>query len=369
MSWSYRIARVAGTDIKLHLTFLAFVAWVGWGAYSAQGPAAAASILLFIAAVFVCILLHEFGHILTARRFGVRTPDVILLPIGGVARLERMPTVPRQELLIALGGPAVTLAIVAVLYAVLRARGDAASVLTWTMQDLSVAGVMQLNLWLLAFNMIPAFPMDGGRVLRALLAMRLGLERATRIAAGVGQVLAVAMGTYAVFGGRWNWLLVLIAVFIFFGAGAEATAVRSTSAGAGLDVRRMMVTDFRTIPIHASLADAVDLLLAGEQREFPVIDNWGRVEGLLTRDHLVRGLAQLGAGGGVRDAMAASPPAVAPEEPFEAAVDRLRASRLPALPVIDASGRLVGLLTTDNISDVLMVRRAEKERREARREK
>lgn len=357
MTWSYRIARVAGTDIKLHLTFVAFLAWMAWLGYVGGGPAGAAASALFIVAVFGCVLLHEFGHILMARHFGVRTPDVILLPIGGVARLERMPKEPRQELLIALAGPAVTLAIAVVLYAVMRLRGTAMPpLLTWNVHELSIVGIMQLNFWLLAFNLIPAFPMDGGRVFRSLLAMRMGLERATRVASSLGQVLAVVMGFLALQIGQP--LLLLIAIFIFLGASAEVSAVATTTIGEGLDVRRLMVTDFRTLPIHASLADAVELLLAGEQREFPVLDNWGRVEGILTRDHLIRGLSQLGAGGGVRDVMAAAPPALAPDVAFQEAVERLRESRLPALPVVDAAGRLIGMLTSDNITDVLMVRRA-----------
>src|SRR5918995_6466633 len=197
MQWSYRIGRIGGTDIKVHVTFLLIVGWWALIGYSTGGPIVALTSALALLALFACILLHEFGHILMARRFGVRTPDVILLPIGGVARLERIPEEPRQELLIALAGPAVTAAIALVLYALIRLSGNDAG-----LGDLSpgrpfLSLLMNVNVYLLLFNLIPAFPMDGGRVLRALLASRMGIVRGTRVAAMLGQMLAVLGGLYA----------------------------------------------------------------------------------------------------------------------------------------------------------------------------
>lgn len=357
MRWSYRIGRVAGTDIKVHLTFILLILWLAATAYAQEGPAAALGTTLFLLALFACVVLHEFGHILMARRFGVRTPDVILLPIGGVARLERIPDEPRQELLIALAGPAVTLAIAGVLYLALRLGGQAPPLWPLGLESGDLAEqLMRVNVLLLLFNLVPAFPMDGGRVLRAALAARIGLSRATRAAAGVGQLLAVGMGMVGL--SVHNPILILIAFFVFLGAGAEASAVETRMAGEGLRVSEMMVTQFRTIPIHATLADAVDLLLAGEQREFPVVDNLGRTEGILTRDNLIRGLRERGPQGRVAEVMTSPVPSVSPSLPFQDALERLRASGLPALPVLDAAGALVGLLTMENISELLLVRRA-----------
>jgi len=358
MKWSYSIGRVAGTDIKVHITFLLLLLWLGAGAYSAGGPAAALDSTVFTLALFGCVILHEFGHILMARRFGVRTPDVIVLPIGGVARLERIPDVPKQELLIAIAGPLVTLLIALVLYAGLRLFGSMPPVpaLDMTIETPFAERLMAVNFTLLVFNLIPAFPMDGGRVLRALLAMRVGLVRATRAAGTVGQVLAVTMGLIGL--AKGEPILVLIAFFVFVGAAAEASAVETRAAAQGLDVGHMMVTQFRTIPIHATLAEAVDLLLAGEQREFPVVDNLGRTEGLLTRDNLIRGLRERGPQSTVAEAMTSPAPTVAPTTPFQEGLERLRASGLPALPVVDGAGALVGLLTMDNISELLLIRRA-----------
>jgi stage IV sporulation protein FB len=292
-----------------------------------------------------------------ARRFGVRTPDVILLPIGGVARLERIPDEPRQELLIALAGPAVTLVIAVVLYILLRLTGGDAGVSQLNPVAPFLNQLLVTNVWLLLFNMIPAFPMDGGRVLRALLASRLGLVRGTRVAATLGQTLAVLGGLYGIT--AQHPLLVLVAFFVFLGASAEAAAVEARAAGEGLNVGQMMVTNFRTLPVHATLGDAVDLLLSGEQREFPVVDNLGRTEGILTRDNLIRGLSQRGRGSTVEQSMTPNAPAVSPTLGFQEALERLRSSGLPALPVVDPAGLLVGLLTSDNIADLLMVQRAQ----------
>lgn len=356
MRWAYRIGRLAGTDIKVHLTFPLVVAWWSYAGYVEGGQEAALWNAGVILALFACVLLHEFGHILMARRFGVHTPDVILLPIGGVARLERIPEEPKQELLIAVAGPAVTLAIVVVLAAVLLATGSWTPAWSWQPIDSLPATLLVMNAVLLGFNLIPAFPMDGGRVLRAVLASRLGALRATRIAATIGQMLAVAGGLFGLL--SHHPMLALVALFIFLGAGGELAAMEARSIGAGVQVAQMMVTEFHTVPIHATLNHAAELLLAGEQREFPVVDNLGHTEGLLTRDNLIRGLAQFGPQGMVADAMTKPAPTVSPTLGFAEALERLRSTRLPALPVVDAGGTLVGLLTKDNITDLLLVRRS-----------
>ncbi len=356
MKWSYTIGTFAGTAIKVHVTFLILVAfWALAGYQQGGGPGAAAASVMLLS-LFACVVLHEFGHILMARRFGVRTPDVILLPIGGVARLERIPSEPSQEFLIAIAGPVVTLAIALLLYLGLALAGSPPH-LGWIAPEQSLFDFLfRANVLLLAFNLIPAFPMDGGRMLRAFLASRLGLVRGTRVAATMGQGLAIVGGLYGLTAGLP--LLALIAFFVFLGAGAEASAVETRAAGEGLRVSQMMVTQFRTIPVHATLGQAVELLLSSEQREFPVVDNLGRTEGILTRDNLIRGLSQHGAGSTVAQAMTAGTPVVPPTLGFDEALERLRSSGLPAIPVVDAAGVLVGLLTMDNITDLLLVRRA-----------
>lgn len=360
MRWSFSLGTIAGTQIRLHLTFLLLVAWLAMGAAQQGGTQAAVGITIFLLAIFFCILLHEFGHILMARRFGVRTPEVLLSPIGGIAKLERMPDEPRQELLVALAGPAVTAAIVGVLWAALSLTGTGlpSGLFAGDRVPSLLPGLMWVNLYLLLFNLIPAFPMDGGRVLRALLAQRKGMVAGTRIAVRIGQGFAVALGLLALFGPYPNPILILIAGFIFLAAQAENAAVVTREAGRGIRASQMMVTDFRVLRVHATLRDAAEALLSGEQREFPVVDNLGRLEGILTRDHLIRGLTERGPDAVVTAAMAPVTETVEVRLPFDLALERLRRSGLPALPVVEDDGSLVGLLTMDNITDLLLIRRA-----------
>ena len=356
MGWSLRIGRIAGTEVKVHVTFFLLVGFYALQGYREGGAAAAVVTTLFLLALFGCVLLHEFGHILMARRFGVRTPDVILLPIGGVARLERMPDEPKQELLIALAGPAVTLTIAVAIYAALAVTGKPPTLAEAIRTDAPFAAqMMGINVMLLLFNLIPAFPMDGGRVLRALLAHRLGLLRATRLAAGIGQTLAVGLGLLGLFG---NPILLLIALFVFMGAASEAAMVETRAAARGIKVEQAMVTHYRVLPVHARLDSAVQMLLDGEQREFPVVDNLGRVEGILTRENLIKGLSTKGPDSTVGEVMTSPVPVIPAGTEFELALDQLRDSGLPALPVAGPEGKLAGLLTRDNIADLILVRRA-----------
>ena len=357
MNWSYRIVRIGGTDVKVHLTFLLLLGFYAWSGYETDGTAGLVFALGFILGVFACILLHEFGHVGMARRFGIRTPDVILLPIGGLARLERMPEQPRQELLIAVAGPIVTLLIATVLYLFLRLTGTTPTIVTLDLRDDSlVAILMHVNVFLLFFNLLPAFPMDGGRVLRALLAMKWGLPRATRAAAAVGQLIAFAGGMYGLVSGEF--FLVLIAFFVFLGAGAELAAVETRTAGAGVRVADMMMTRFRTITLHARLEQAAQMLLEGDQKEFPVVDNLGRIEGLLSRESLIKGLSARGPQATVQEAMSPNVPTLLPGQGFDEALARMKQSGLPALPVVDPGGNLIGLLSQENISELILLRRA-----------
>ena len=356
MRWSYRIATILGTEIRIHVTFLLLVAWYAIEAGRAGGREAAIATAVFLLLVFLCILLHEFGHILAARRYGIRTPEVLLLPIGGLARLERLPEEPRQELVVALAGPAVTLLIALALGAwlVLTGRQQELLLLTPGSGQL-IPDLLSVNIFLLAFNLLPAFPMDGGRVLRALLARRMGLVRGTRIAARVGQFFAFILGMIGLTGS--NLMLIIIAGFIYLAADGEAQAVETRAAGQGVTASAVMITDLRLLPVYATLEDAVRLLLAGEQREFPVVDNDQRLEGLLTRDHLIKGLSERGPGAIVSQVMATPVQSIDPGAPFDRALEQLRTSGLPALPVVDAGRRVVGLITMDNIADLILVRR------------
>ncbi len=357
MSWSFKIAKILGIDVRIHVTFFLLLAWLGMLYYKAGGMPAAVEAILFICLVFLCVLLHEFGHALAARRYGIRTPDITMLPIGGVARLERMPEKPSQELVVAVAGPLVNVAIAVVLLLVFGLSGHPFDLTAIESTGTSLTQkLIMVNLWLVAFNMLPAFPMDGGRVLRALLAMRLPYARATQIAANVGQIMAFGFGFWGLTQGPI--MLVLIAVFVFFGAQSEAAHAEMKSAASGLRVHAGMITQFQTLPLNADLNTAIEALLRSSQHDFPVLGAEGEVRGLLTRDDLLVALRKTGSGTPVREVMRIDVPAVHETMLFERAMAIMQESNCPALPVLDGTGRLVGLFTPENVGELMMIRNA-----------
>jgi Zn-dependent protease len=355
MKWSWRLFRAGGVGIYVHVTFFLLLIWVGVENYLMKHRwQDAAAGVIFILVLFTIVVLHEFGHAVMARRFGVRTCDITLLPIGGVARLERMPEEPKQELAIAIAGPAVNVLLAVLFFTVLAMESQltATHELTGTGNHF-LWNLVRINVVLAAFNLLPAFPMDGGRVLRALLATRMNYVRATNIAANIGQVMAFAFGIAGLF---VNPLLVLVAVFVWMGAAQEAGVVQMRSNLTDVPVSRVMITDFHTLAPDEPLSHAVDQLLAAYQQDFPVVDN-GKMVGLLTRSGLVNGLAQLGSNAEVSRVMDREFPSVQPSEPAESAFLKLQQTHTRALPVLREGG-LLGILTSEHIAEFLMVRAA-----------
>jgi len=353
MSWSLPIFRIAGIQLRIHVTFLLLIGWLAFGYYAEAGSAAAAGRVLFILLLFVCVVLHEFGHAIAAKAFGINTPDITLLPIGGVARLERMPEKPAQELLIALAGPMVNLVIAVCLFLVTGTR-SITNPLVLEGHDL-VAQLMVVNVILLVFNLLPAFPMDGGRVLRALLATRMSYARATQTAATVGQAFAFLFGFMGLFG---NPLLIFIALFVYMGASQEAALAQLKDISRGFPVSSAMVREFRTLPYHATLQEAVDALLATSQHDFPVLDETGNVAGILTRHDLIAALRRDDPKIRVGDVMRRDIPTVSTGTRFEEAFRIMQECNCPAVPVLDSMKRLVGLLTPENVTELMMIHSA-----------
>jgi Zn-dependent protease len=353
LGWSIKLFTLGGTAVRMHLTFLLLLAWIAAVQWTRGTPQDAISGVLFIIVLFGCVVLHEFGHIWAARRYGIRTPDVTLLPIGGVARMERMPEKPSQEIAVALAGPAVNALIALVLIAVLGLRFDPEPVSLAALQSTFLAQVAIANVVLLVFNLIPAFPMDGGRVLRALLAMWLGYTRGTQVAARIGQVLAVV---FAILGFMGNPLLVLIAIFIFLGAAGEAGYVEVREATRGRRVSEAMITVFEPLGVTSTADDAAALLLRTTQQEFPVLDGASRLRGVVTRKAIIEALRDTGGATPVLQMMAAEVPVVPQSEDLSAAVELLQKSSARFVGVVDAAGRLVGYLTPENLSELLMLR-------------
>ena len=356
MRWSWKIGKVAGIGIFVHWTFLILVAWFVF-MYVKAGAGFVGTLrgLGFLAAVFGCIVLHELGHALTARRFGIQTRDITLLPIGGVARLERMPEDPTQELLVALGGPVVTFVLAVIFFAAVVVGGDLLAIFELDLvRGRILAKLFWVNGILLAFNMLPAFPMDGGRVLRALLHYSLDYVRATQIAAVAGQVMAVLFGLLGLFIG--NPFLLLIAVFVFLGAREEARSVRVRSICEGVPVQYAMITRFRTLSPQDSLSTALDELLAGDQEDFPVVED-AMLTGLLTRADLIKGVADRGREAPVRDVMRRDCRPVEEMDTLDRTFERMRQNGCSTLPVV-RHGRLIGLVTLKNVGEWMMIQSA-----------
>lgn len=355
MKWQWKLGTFAGIDVFVHATFLLIVGWYAFIYWQQTGTLfGALEGVAFILLLFAAVTLHEYGHALTARKFGVRTRDITLYPIGGVARLERMPDKPIQELWVALAGPAVNVVIAAILFGWLVFTNSLAP-----LRDLSLATgsfierLMIVNIFLVAFNLIPAFPMDGGRVLRAILAMNMDYVRATQIAATLGQGLAFLFGLAGLFG---NPMLLFIAFFVWMGASQEASMAQMKNALGGIPVARAMLTDYETISPRDTLARVAQLVLAGSQRDFPVVEE-GRLLGLVTRDDFLKALTQHGERWPVTQVMHVNLPVLDSHEMVEIALMRLQESDVPSLPVTHA-GQLVGIITPENITEYLMIRSA-----------
>lgn len=356
---SIGLFRIGKTEIRLHATFLLLLAWIGALHWMRNGPQAALAGVVFISLLFACVLLHELGHVMAARRYGIETRDITLLPIGGVASLDQMPEKPSQEIAVALAGPAVNVVIAALLYGVLWLSGDVPKAQPLAEIGQAPTGILaqlaMANVALAVFNLIPAFPMDGGRVLRALLATQVGHVRATEVAATIGQALAGMLVLLGLFG---NPLLILIAVFVFLAATSEAGFVQARDATRGKLASHAAIEVFSTLGPASSVSDGADLLLRTTQHEFPVVDGARRLRGVVTREAIIDALQDKGDATPVLDIMDADVPTVPGNASLDVVFKRMQEEGRRFIGVTDRDGAMVGYLTPENISELIMVRRA-----------
>ncbi len=359
MKWSFKLGAVSGIDIRIHFTFVFVVIWAAVQGVSGLGGIrgalfAAVSILL----LFVCITLHELGHSLVARRLGVRVKDITLLPIGGVAQLETLPERPLHELLIALAGPAVNIAIAAGLALIVLPLGSTAALLNPGYLSYLLLGSRSLlalliyllgaNLILALFNLIPAFPMDGGRVLRALLAMWTSYPRATRIATRVGQLMAVGLALLA-FSSFGSISLVLVALFVFTGASYENQIVQARAAIRRLRVRHALPTHpIYTVATEDALTKVLEMSYRTYQYAFPVVQD-GMLVGILSRDDLLAAFQRGDRDMQVAHVMQREFPAVSPDDMLLKAQQLIAQADVIALPVFD-QGYFLGLISLEDIN-------------------
>jgi len=359
MSWSLKIGRIRGIDLRVHVTFLFIVALFAfqYRDFGSNGWQGALFGLLYVLLLFACVVLHELGHSLVAQRFGVKVRDITLWPIGGVARMEEIPRKPGQELLVAIAGPAVNFVIAAILGTVLiglfavGALGDIMrlpELMSQPSWETLLLYLFATNLGLGLFNLIPAFPMDGGRVLRSLLALGLPYVQATRVAVGVGQGIALLLGLAGLLiPGQFT--LVLIAGFIFFGAGQEGQMTAARELLGGLTVRQAASRPSVPLSPYDRLSRAVDLTLSSHQADFLVVDG-ERLLGVLSRDALLSSLKKQGPDTTVREAMCVDHPSVGLDESLLVAQQRMASASCQALAVMEQD-LPVGLLTLADINE------------------
>ncbi|MEX0600294.1 MAG: site-2 protease family protein [Rhodothermales bacterium] len=353
MKSSLQVGSISGIGVRLHWTFLLLVAGV-FAFYLFQGNSVAAALVGvgLILAIFACVVLHEFGHALAARQFDVPTRDITLYPIGGVARLQRIPEEPMKEFWIAVAGPAVNVVIAAALLALILVTGASLSPEAFIQPGANFLGtLMWLNVILVGFNLLPAFPMDGGRVLRSLLATRMNYARATQIAANVGQGMAILFGIVGLIG--FNPILLFIALFVYVGAQQEAQQAMMRAVTEGVPVRQAMITRFVTLAPEDTLDKAVEELLAGSEQDFPVVDD-GAIVGILTRKRLLKALAERDRETLVRDVLEPDCFEVEDTAMLEEAFRRMAEARCSTVPVV-RGGELVGLLTLENVGELMMI--------------
>ncbi|MFW6170701.1 MAG: site-2 protease family protein [Planctomycetota bacterium] len=348
---SWKITEVAGIGIHVHWSFLILPLLIAGSELSAgSGVAVAVQAVVFVLAIFGCVLLHELGHALTARQFGVATHSITLLPIGGVANLDRIPREPLHELLIALAGPAVNVAIATALFMLLIAFGMLGSLPN--VAAISNSFLLQLllaNVILVLFNLLPAFPMDGGRVLRSLLASFLSYSQATKIAAGIGQVMAGLFALVAIM--SQQWLLLIVAMFVFFAGRAESRMAQAQAATEGWSVGDAMRRQFHMVPADMTLEQAAQAVLFAPQDGFPVIED-GRLAGMLSKQQAMQLLSQGQNSLLVRDVMQENVPILDLHLPLEESMDRMQTGNYTSMPVA-SDGRLVGILSASTLRHIM----------------
>lgn len=343
--WSWRVGQILGITIRVHIIFVLLLLFVGYSGYVTGGPSAALQSMLFFLSIFAFVLFHELGHSVAAMRYGIRVLDISLLPIGGLARLANLPSDPKKEVVIALAGPAVNFVFALALWIVLAFSG---TTIVW--HEFSVTGenylvsLFWVNVLMATFNLVPAFPMDGGRVLRGLLATRLDYGRATHAAVNVGQTIAVVFSFVGLF---YNWWLILIAVFIFMSAGTEEQLVRARNALRGIPAQRLMSVDFDVLHADEPLARAIEHCYFGCRGDFPVVRE-GRLVGVVTRQRLLSALHQHGAHLPVSEIMDSNVFAVTPLTDLGELYTRMAASGVEAVPVVD-SGEIIGMIAFEDV--------------------
>lgn len=358
MKHSLTLGRPFGIRISVHWTFLLIIAWIIF--LNLQQGANTQEVIfsvLFILAIFICVVIHELSHSLTARRYGIPTKSITLLPIGGLADLQKMPEKPKQEFAVSVAGPLSNIAIALIITIALLITNNF-NLSSYYFQSLTGKNffiiLMFANLMLAVFNLLPAFPMDGGRIFRSLMAMYFTREKATYVAMNIGKFFAFGLAILGVF---VNPFLIFIAIFIFIGAQKEYEQIRYTSVLTGYQVQDILMHEFTTLKEDETLRKAVDLLLDTPEQRFVIIDEENRVKGILTRNNIIQGLSEQGEDLKIRQVMNRYITTFEPQTSLEHAFQIMRNQRIAMVPIVE-NERLVGIIDMDNINEFIMVRSA-----------
>lgn len=356
MRWSFKIGKVAGTEIRIHLTLLLLLVWLGAVAAREGAPIDAINVIALICLAFVCVLLHELGHVFVALSFGITTPRIVLYPIGGIAWMKQIPREPRTEFLIALAGPAVNLFIAALSFLLIGGLFPLPPVESPFSLQGFLAALIWINLMLGLFNLIPAFPMDGGRALRAILAMRLPYAKATTIAVRIGEFFAIAIAVFSILGSQP--VLFLISLLIFVSANAEGAVVKREHLLAGLNASDAAMKEFHTLQMQDSIHHAVTLMMNSSQPDFPVVNLGGQCTAIATRNSIIQALRDRGPNTQVSDVVRDIPAQIDLGVSANEALRLLVESGLPGAAIVDGNGILQKWLTLENVDDLLQTRAA-----------
>lgn len=356
MKWSLNLGKISGIQVYIHWTFLILLGWIVVNV-GGEGINETLWSTAFILSIFVCVFLHELGHAMAARRYGIGTRDITMLPIGGLARLESMPDNPKQEFVVAIAGPLVNVVLGGLLAAAIYVLNR--EITPMALSNIGFSNFFNNLFWanvvLAAFNMIPAFPMDGGRVLRALLSFKLERTTATRIAASIGQLLAIG---FVFFGLFHNPVLIFIGIFIFLGAQAESSYTQTQSLLQGATVSDVIMHNFNTLDVSDTIQTAVTMLLDGQATDFLVMDD-KKVAGTLSRNQMIKALSEQGHQTTVGSVMHAEIPTLSPDMPLEKAYQLFQQARYPLLPVLE-SDKVIGIIDLENVHEFIMIKGAQK---------
>ena len=359
MKNSLKIGKPFGITISIHWTFLFLIIWIvaidlGRGLNSQQVMMS----VLFVLALFICVVLHELGHSLTAKALGGDVKSITLLPIGGMANIKKMPDKPKEEFLITIAGLLVNVVIALILWLILSSLGpvhitqiDFTAITTKNFFLM----LMVVNLILVVFNLIPAFPMDGGRLLRAVLSFRMNKVRATSIAKTVGKTFAVA---FVILGLFYNPFLIVIGIFVFLGAQAEYEMVRYHDVLNKYKVEDLISTNFKSLDAEDSLETAANTLIHGSDNGFVIKSGTG-FRGILTKEHLIRGLTKLGNHAKIKEVVTEPVYSVDPGKPLNTVFEEMIKHKYQLVPVF-SNGHFVGILDMENIRELIMVEQAER---------